>query len=565
MRKREWGDRLRQVEKLAHSYQQSPLSSQYQPRLARPSQPSPVWHLFHRQSPALVFAQTCKEDVHVFALEREGGGCMGQRIYLVTSYTELWHYYRTYRRSLMHCYEVIPEGAVCKLYFDLEFQRAWNPGLNGETMVARLIQYVCKKLHEAYGLKCSSSDVLNLDSSTEDKFSRHLIFQLPNATFRDNSHVGRFIHAILTPVKNSNHPEGSSTTCTSEGIDPLTAMEYIPNTDRGMLGSPQPKRQKHGEDDLSFLSVKNKEGQIQLFVDLGVYTKNRNFRLYKSSKLGKNAALVVAEDNQFIPKPDRHLTMEENIFQASLISNVSYTGQRILTWDASELGNPKGPRPEGSSRAHASPDCVGGYQYSPYREVDDFVLTLVCKDNIKGSIRQWNYFVSEQLLVYDILHYRWCYNVGRFHKSNNIMILVDLREEVWYQKCYDPECRRQNYRSSNYPLPEDICISHLLKEEELTTALTDWCHVTHVIQDEDQLYLVDDEGNIELSQRPCPEASPEGGKPESSGQVGDSAGWGDWAEDDPCYLEALEEVERSSEEVSDELLLMAADDWENSS
>lgn len=40
----------------------------------------------------------------------------------------------------MHCYEVIPEGAVCKLYFDLEFQRAWNPGLDGEGMVARLIQ-----------------------------------------------------------------------------------------------------------------------------------------------------------------------------------------------------------------------------------------------------------------------------------------------------------------------------------------------------------------------------------------------------------------------------------------
>ncbi|XP_062379393.1 DNA-directed primase/polymerase protein [Sardina pilchardus] len=544
MRKREWGDRLREVEKRAHSYQQSPLCSRYQPRLAQPSQPSPVWHLFPRQSSALVFAQTCKEDVHVFALEREGGG-MGQRIYLVTSYTELWHYYRTYRQSLMHCYEVIPEGAVCKLYFDLEFQRAWNPGLNGETMVARLIQYVCKKLNEVYGLNCSSSDVLNLDSSTEDKFSRHLIFLLPNATFRDNSHVGRFIHAILTPVKNSSHPAESPTTCTSEGTHPPAAMEYIPSTDRGMPGSPQPKRHKHGEDDLSFLSVKNKEGQTQLFVDLGVYTKNRNFRLYKSSKLGKNAAFIVAKDNQYVPKPDKHLT-EENIFQASLISNVSYTGQRILTWDASELENPKGPRPEGPSRAHARPDCVGGHQYSPYREVDDFVLTLLCRDNVKGSIRQWNYFVSEQLLVYDILHYRWCYNVGRFHKSNNIMILVDLREEVWYQKCHDPECRRQNFRSSNYPLPEDICISHLLKEDE-----------------EDQLYLVDDEGNIELSQRPCPEASPEGAKPESSGQVGASAGWEDWAEDDPCYLEALEEVERSTEEVSDELLLMAADEWEN--
>lgn len=94
------------------------------------------------------------------------------------------------------------------------------------------------------------------------------------------------------------------------------------------------------------------------------------------------------------------------------------------------------------------------------------------------GIRRWNYFAAEQLLVYDIVKYRWCENVQRFHKSNNIMyvfpglgfffdhatfmtgflvfnlgflifcrIIADLKEEVWYQKCHDPECR--NFRSSS--------------------------------------------------------------------------------------------------------------------
>lgn len=49
-------------------------------------------------------------------------------------------YFRTYTHSLMHCYEVIPEGAVCKLYFDLEFYKPSNNGADGETMVSSLIQ-----------------------------------------------------------------------------------------------------------------------------------------------------------------------------------------------------------------------------------------------------------------------------------------------------------------------------------------------------------------------------------------------------------------------------------------
>lgn len=142
----------------------------------------------------------------------------------------------------MHCYEVIPEGTVCKLYFDLEFYKPANKGADGKVMVSRLIrvccsifyflicycqsrllhiqllhylsdllfsyffqdtkastesffgrlQYVCDKLMEVYGIASATCNVLNLDSSTEEKFSRHLIFNLKNAVFKDNIHVGTF-------------------------------------------------------------------------------------------------------------------------------------------------------------------------------------------------------------------------------------------------------------------------------------------------------------------------------------------------------------------------------------
>lgn len=517
-----WGDRLKKVEQLAQSFQKNPLTTPYKPRLW-PCQPSSVWKLFPRQCMAISFAQSCKEAVHVFALEKEKE-VVGQRIYLVTSYSELWFYYRTYTQSLMHCYEVIPEGAVCKLYLDLEFHKPSNKGSDGKTMVSLLIQYVCDKLLEVYGIECSAKNVLNLDSSTEEKFSRHLIFCLQQAAFKDNIHVGRFIHAILQPVlnkpKNGSHLDN--------GVETRT-----------QAASPEMKRRKAEGRDLSFLQVKNKDGRDSLFVDLGVYTKNRNFRLYKSSKAGKNAAFTVAEDNQCIAKPEKGTSLEESIFLASLVCNVSFTGQRILTWDVPESSEPKISPSKCQQGSGSDSGALSGFLSSPHQEVDNFVLTVVRKDGIQGSLRRWNYFAAEQLLVYDIAKNRWCENVGRFHKSNNIMIVVDLKEEVWYQKCHDPDCR--NFRSPSYPLPQEICISYILTLDE-----------------EDQVYLMDDAGNIESSQKHKPMG------PQSTVHTEEEKSdvWGD-ERDDRDYLESLEDFEQKSEEISDQLLVSCMADFDS--
>uniref|UniRef100_A0A672ZR51 DNA-directed primase/polymerase protein n=1 Tax=Sphaeramia orbicularis TaxID=375764 RepID=A0A672ZR51_9TELE len=488
-----WGERVKKVEQLAQSFTSNPLTTTYKPRLW-PCQPSSVWKLFPRQSTAISFTKSCKEDVHVFALEKEETS-LGQRIYLVTSYTELWHYYRTYKQSLMHCYEVIPEGAVCKLYFDLEFHRLSNSGADGKTMVSSLIEYVCGKLKEIYGIECSGKDVLNLDSSTEDKFSRHLIFNLPNAAFKDNIHVGRFIHAILQQVQ-SSQKVASALDSSAENTE--SAGE--------MTESPQTKRRKHEETDLSFLRVKNKDGQDSLFVDLGVYTRNRNFRLYKSSKVGKNAAFTVADDNKFSAKAGKGISREESIFLASLVCNVRiffFVAISILFYVSTSV-----------------------FQYNLFF------------DGIQGSIRRWNYFAAEQLLVYDIAKYRWCENVARFHKSNNIMIVVDLKDEVWYQKCHDPDCR--NFRSSSYPLPQEICVSYIMTLDE-----------------EDQAYLMDDAGNIELSQAPHRTSQTTVCPTEESADK-----WGT-DQDDQDYLESLDDFEQNSREISDDLLLICMADFDS--
>ena len=61
----------------------------------------------------------------------------------------------------------------------------WTPSLHGLAP-----QYVCYQLSACFRMSCSRSQVLDLDSTTDTKFSRHLIFHLPNAVFTNNIHIG---------------------------------------------------------------------------------------------------------------------------------------------------------------------------------------------------------------------------------------------------------------------------------------------------------------------------------------------------------------------------------------
>lgn len=65
--------------------------------------------------------------------------------------------------------------------------------------------------------------------------------------------------------------------------------------------------------------------------------------------------------------------------------------------------------------------CLEGYKASPYPEVDAFLLEHVRKLEPNGGIRHWTYFSQGELIVYEMANYRFCHNVERSHKSNNVM------------------------------------------------------------------------------------------------------------------------------------------------
>ncbi len=52
------------------------------------------------------------------------------------------------------------------------------------------------------------------------------------------------------------------------------------------------------------------------------------------------------------------------------------------------------------------------------------------------------------------LFYRYCENIGRYHKSNNVYWIVDLNTKKVYQKCHDEDC--SEFLSTPKNLPEEI-------------------------------------------------------------------------------------------------------------
>ena len=88
------------------------------------------------------------------------------------------------------------------------------------------------------------------------KFSRHLVFRLPGVVFASAAHCGEFVRRL--------HADMSSRRGSDPDCDACSCAE------RTRRSAPR---------DVSF-------------VDLGVYTRNRAFRLYLSSKHGKKHRLL---------------------------------------------------------------------------------------------------------------------------------------------------------------------------------------------------------------------------------------------------------------------------------
>lgn len=425
--------------------------------------PSQVWRVFPKQKEALEFVRTKRSGLVTFAFQQSDG----VRSFLVAHPQIFWHYDVQKNPSQRCSYEVIPEFSASKLYFDLEYDTKSNPRKRGALITNSFIVLVLYFIKEVFNIRATRENVLHLDSSTHDKFSRHLVFNLGSHVFCNYQSVGEFVRFVcqklLFYLDSCAESDGSNNNPLGLVDCKCCQLSNLKNT--GCI-----KGANVSLNELKELVVLDRKGNKCLICDLSVYSKNRHFRLYQNTKWMKNSPLVVCQDNLYRPflSPKEISSDEvacEAFFLDSLVSYIrlpvglpqTCSKEPLLIHFVNPLHNNCSTVGENDKiviktvlQTYPVLTSENYFNKSPYPEVDDFISSLVSP----GRIYRLAYFSSSNTIVYDIVGNRFCQNIKRQHRSNNVKYIVHLESCTYYQKCHDLDC--STFRSNPQQLPDDL-------------------------------------------------------------------------------------------------------------
>jgi hypothetical protein len=478
--------------------QQEPYPIRYQLLLQSPNK-SQLQHYYQRefqQSSSSPHAQTAlwSLEPRLFSVETSA---TGKRSYVAG---HLGRFQDTYWRLTdplqRHGYEVLWAQAPCvRLYLDLEYSRTVNASISmeqEELLLTELFAELQLEFQNVHQMTIARSHIVDLDSSTQLKFSRHWIVHAPRL-FASTKAVGAFVKQFISRLANEQ--------ATGELLEKnrLALHQYLfVNTTTATSTANSATAAHHTQ-------------KRACIVDLNVYTRNRLFRLLGSQKFGKppTAALRIAAANQFafprgfdntcfyLPAMKEHLKIHnnnksaddgvvdeavQNFVQAmdwtlhaealamTLVVPVDAAALEILPLIETETATAAAPKTTTSSVDRASCTTFGP---SPYPYLDDYVETvLAARGDVQGSLRAWSVDRRSDngmplQIVYHIHRNRFCECIGRHHKSNGILWKVDFVNYHCTQSCFDADCRAQGFIAGNpVPLPKEI-------KEELREAMFD--------------------------------------------------------------------------------------------
>ena len=436
------------------------------------------------------------------------------RRFLVGSYEQAWNYLRALPAERRHLYEIIRHGVACHLYFDLEFSRVFNPHMNAdlecllmEGFRQRLTAFLRERIPEH-----PIEEWIDLESSNVQKFSRHLIIRLKGARFLSNIHVGelvaQFCQQLSEEREKGKTQENATTDKSINANDNNADANADANGDAnangdgdGDAGCDQGCREQSFN--CALFWQMDGQGQQTLFVDLGVYTKNRMFRTLYSLKWGKSktAALQRIDRRNSISLEPSTLAEQPPLTRSDFLTSlITWPPLHLCPLGSIELVRtlPAGPMPSimhwrkfGTQAEHGTKG-EGGNNHNQkgntmlriegsgaetahhLPQLSSYFLTLIHQRLSTGQLASFRiHGDGDRITLVAGGGYRWCACAGRSHRSNNVYFLVDVRLGCWVQKCFDPDCKGRS--SPPMALPTQVwqeCCT--VCQVEVTTELPAW-------------------------------------------------------------------------------------------
>lgn len=273
-------------------------------------------------------------------------------------------------------YEVLDTRALCKLYFDMEYDRVLNPdraAVDG-SLCSLLVQYAQAVLKNAHGMELDTSSLWLLDASNDSKFSQHLVVGVVGQQF-----VGP-VHAVGT-----------------------IAVEIV--------------RQAAAAHPHVFCVHKMGQGMGNV-VDLSVYNTNQQFRVPYSSKLGQQRPLLPVNKQVGISLQQCTWPM----FEGMLI--VCGRQQHSSTCCVMQQKYSAVP-------AHTFGVC--------YPLLEAHLNACLTNGQLKTVAVHRDRPLQVPYLYWSTTS-RYCPAIGREHTSNHMQIVVDVKKCTWRFHCLDPAC-----------------------------------------------------------------------------------------------------------------------------
>ena len=367
-------------------------------------------------------------------------------------------------------YEIIPPNLPCRLYFDLEFSKVLNPHDDGEESYTIFKSLLKAQVQKTFGLTISDTvlgdngtiygNIVELDATNWKKFSRHIIVNLPGEyVFRDSKHVFTFVQYLYNVIKATDTGDELKDAIPNSEIAALSKLMYSKEVSKGVF-------------------------QREPFIDLGVYTSYRNFRLILSAKfedIGKRHFCLWSSKQK---RAMRQSCISPNVFNASLVCFPALMNiDKIKILPGLQSDNLLFVKPIQNNRNSQAPlSPLNQSKYSNesdqsisgrimYPNVVRYFETQVAitwpkdfDDNIavrsSPSARVYSirlYKTPNPKMTIAVSGNRYCLNIQRRHKKNNIFFDVDIENFCYTQKCFDETCK--GYKSSSVGLPPEIFFS----------------------------------------------------------------------------------------------------------